>query len=103
MPSSAAPAVMLATMCPTRRWTRRRFTHPPHLVAGQVRVGRDVAGLVREPPEIALARGQRHRVPVDEHVTRAGPHHVPGMRLAVRDHPRCSPPLGTGGQTVGQR
>ena len=54
-------------------------------------------------PEIALGRAEGHGVPVDEQTALTGPHHVAGVRLSVRDHPRVAAPCQISSETIGQR
>ena len=63
---------------------------------------RFVRGVADDHPEIALGRAERHGVPVDEQAALAGPHHVAGVRLSVRNHPRVAAPRQIGSETIGQ-
>jgi hypothetical protein len=65
-------------------------------------MGRLVRGVADEHPQVSLGRGQRDRVPVDEHMAVARPHHVAGVRLAVGDDPVGAALRDLGGETIEQ-
>jgi len=59
--------------------------------------------VAQQHPEISLGRGQRNRVPVDEHMALTDPHHVAAVRFPMGDHPVGAAPRYVKREAVAQR